>query len=398
MSFPSNFSGTHTRYTPLESALRFGTFAAQATGSKTVRDDKAAPVEYPNALVKVRRGINSKEEAYKEIQTLRSAGVIISPKFVRLAFPGLALENEKNKGGAGAEESGTGEKRCLGEKRAKILAAHVESTRSSTPARRPAAVVAPRIPEIPKPATARTTARAASESLPLALGAPGLADRIFHLPDDRKSSVTVKAPHWTSPDICDHIGQAVQKVDGKAITGNGHMRSSREPNAFPRSWSLEKILEVIQDVARKFQTEIGGDALERDSDGGCRVSGMHGDLRIALYFRRNAETGEDSLKSAYMDNTTLAVRAEDSDRDRANKILQVLQGDFAGVRAIEEIFENVFEEENIFSTIATAERVKDVLRALGPDKGAEQIAELDRILCLGQTRHPVHRAEIDSWK
>jgi hypothetical protein len=315
--------------------------------------------------------VSTRAEAFKEIKALRSAGVIVSMELVKCAFPFL--------GG-----------KSLGIKAGKSLLKDAEGIRSDSPAKRAAAIR----PLLATKAADQTTVSTSGTAGPVNLDEDELVDVLFHVSDDQKSSpvIPMKAPRWADTDIADHIGKAAPTAKGTRLAGTGHMRTAHDPQAFPRSWSLEKILAVLS----KLGNEVRDQQFVRDSDEGFKAYGKHEGLTIALYFR--PKSGRDVLISAYVANVTSATPVEDRDRDAANKVLATIQQKCAGDKPFEEIFESVFEEGNIFATIATAELIKEALRASGSTEMAAEIRELDQILSLGQTRHPVHQGEIDAHK
>lgn len=380
-------------------ALRFEVRALDGSGRGRPRTRTPVSGDDPLSVTSFLVYQSDKTEAaiVSELRSLMDRGVVLQAHWVSRAFP-------KKDGKARTPENVT----------ELILNA---KARSESPERRKVALVV----DTGRPV--RTCKKNPTTSLPMTLDEGGFIEAPMNLPGDAKHTKpqpqVFPVPTWMGPNICNHLMKADRTAADKAMNGTGHARASDDQNAFPRTWSTQKILEAI----RVAGTQLRGKEFPRDADGGFKATGTYLGLTISLYLRRDKTSGKDFLVSAYVDNTSWAGRAENKDVDAANVLLEEIRDTCKNDQQVTETFARMFAEENIWATIATAESLKELLagakpsqagnRAMsssgvdgksgggGKDKAVDigkNMRALDYLLCLGGTRHPSHVMHIAAAK
>ena len=266
-------------------------------------------------------------------------------------------------------------------------------SRSRSPVRRLA--LAPRtLPGVPpEPTSAAPAASAAgvhhaSRALRLNVDA---GPRIYKMQTERLAGgrtrdTTVQVPGVFCDEFFSHIGLTKNLEEG-----TGHVRVSHEFNAFPRTWSLEKIAHVVIDIARARE----GLMFEADSSGKFEVNGSYHGLDIGFFCRQVGDR-EVVVRTAFVKETSSAGAYENREVDKANALLRRLSHPALALLVLRHL-----KPDHIWCTLAIAEEAIAAARSLklrlnSQDK--DLLMELHATLCLGGARHPAHRQAIDRYK
>lgn len=173
----------------------------------------------------------------------------------------------------------------------------------------------------------------------------------------------------------------------------GHVRASNDPNAFPRTWSIEKIGQAVNTVL-----SLNADQpFPVDAKGGIKPTGTVKELTITAVceLQDKSKGGGESVTTAYVCDHTVTSPADVETKEvlAANGILESLR-----TPELAQIVHNTLEKKNIWSTIGVSELVlaHGTSRLAAGDR--KKIGHLRDLLCLGETRHPVHRSKIGAVK
>ncbi len=104
-----------------------------------------------------------------------------------------------------------------------------------------------------------------------------------NLTTSRKTLLSdIRGPAALKADFFEHLAQ----LDESPRDATGHLRASHDRNAFPRTWSLEKIGRIVEEVLEKNQ----GNMLSEDGE--CRFKPMavvEGGLPVRVFYRYFAQ-------------------------------------------------------------------------------------------------------------
>ena len=209
-------------------------------------------------------------------------------------------------------------------------------------------------------------------------------DPIGHAIKGKDTIVKIKGPAALDRTFYDHIARA----DSKAKNATGHVRASHDPNAFPRTWSLEKIGRAVKAVLEANN----GKLLEKDSGIRFKPTHVFDGLPITLFYTE--VDAKYRVRTAFVAYEVSAGDAENRQVDDANALL----GDIENP-ALAKLFKDHLAKENIWNTLALAEKVaQDSEEQTLCSEDVGRLTQVKDLLCLGETRLPSHRKTIDEIK
>ncbi len=218
----------------------------------------------------------------------------------------------------------------------------------------------------------------------------------------------ITAPAWLSKRFFNHLARTGSRVDKRST---GHLRVSHDSNAFPRTWSLEKIGRIAAAAlwedwqARRTSPKgfdenavicasyaglnifvgLGNDGMDAWKAGlpARKASGMSGPADKNPGFNG-------AIVSAYVSRTTSARSAERAELKRAKSLLMQIQNPRAKQIA------DTARHFDLWSILGAAKALciaRDKLQLKRVERDA--IDQLKDLLSLDETRHPLHQSRID---
>lgn len=229
---------------------------------------------------------------------------------------------------------------------------------------------------------------------------PWEAEKRF-ISDSLKRQYSVSS--WVSNRFFDHMMRTGRE---KAETlGTGHVRVTHDSNAWPRTWSLEKMAEV---AAKALQTSLQSGGWQNRSGVFCaRFEGLNvfvalrsgatdkivavsssGDALSLAERRQNIEKIiQDSIVGAYVSRTTSARAKEREELGQAMNLLKQLGGPRA--RSIAATADNY----ELWSILGAAKALSLAKAKLSSTDEAI-VTELEELLSIDGTRHPLHEERL----
>lgn len=171
----------------------------------------------------------------------------------------------------------------------------------------------------------------------------------------------------------------------EGVQATGHIHARHDTNAFPRTWSLEKIGRAVSDVLRQND----GKSLKVNAKEGLTLEASFEDLPIHLSYKEATEgvdSGTTRVMTAFVLNQVSSGLQENHEVDAANALLKSLKNEQLSAMA-----KNHLKDQHIWSTLALAQVAHEKAAAGGlSDEDSTTIKKLQSLLCLNETRSSGH--------